>query len=169
MSDEQPQPQVTDTWTKDLPKEMWDLVKDPAPFVNACHVIGNKSDHGASVLRATFCENFGKTGPTIPRSAICMDVAGALLMIEAFMKAVDSIDPGSAPPMEMLAALREGTIGTIDMHDLAHKVADELIATSMHSGGKGLNIQEVVETIETYLNVAFVAGSKAVPKGSDLN
>lgn len=169
MSEEQPQPKVTDTWTVELPKEMWDLIKDPALFVNACHVIGSRTGNGTTILRATFCENFGKAGPTVPRSAICMDVAGAMLMIEAFMKAVDSIDPGNAPPMEMLAALRAGTGGAPDMHGLAHKVADELIATSMHSGGKGLNIEEVVETIETYLNVAFVAGSKAVPKGSDLN
>lgn len=165
MSEEQPQPKVTDTWTVELPKEMWDLIKDPAPFVNACHVIGSRTGNGTSILRATFCENFGRAGPTVPRSAICMDVAGAMLMIEAFMKAVDNVDPGNAPPMEMLAALRAGTGGAPDMHDLAHKVADELIATSMQSGGAGLQIEDVVGVFDRYLSVAYAAGMEAANVG----
>lgn len=159
MSDEQPQPRVTDTWTKDLPREMWDLVKDPAPFVNAFHVIGNKSANGGNVLRATLCENFGAAGPTIPRSAVCMDISGALLLIEAMMKAVDSVDPGSAPPMEMLAALRPG--GDIpNMHALAHHAADELVAASMHAGGS-MQIEDIVVLFERYLTAAHVAGAEA--------
>lgn len=169
MSDEQPQPQVTDTWIKDLPREMWDLVKDPALFVNAFHVIGNKSGDGGNVLRATLCENFGKAGPTIPRAAICMDISGALLLIEAMMKAVDSVDPGHAPPMEMFAALRAGTGRAPDMHDLAHKIADELMATSIQTSGRGVHVEDLVGIFERYLSVAYAAGMEAASGGGPVH
>lgn len=161
MSDDQPRqtPADIDEWVEDIPSSHFHLFEMPAVNVNAFQVLSSDG-----IMRLVLAESFGDKGPMMTRAAVTLQVPHAVRLIEALARAVDRLDPGSGPSFQEISTIT----GSNDMHDLAHKVTDKLIADSMNNHG-GLGIEQTLEVIECYLQMAFTMGVRSAgtaPEGA---